>query len=75
MMVYKSMIFINLEDPSMDWEADMNLICRECWNENNEDEWWEYYNEKQWKKVQGAVGFATDQQWGAPRAASALPRP
>jgi hypothetical protein len=26
----------------------MNLICRECWNENNEDDWNEWCTEKQW---------------------------
>ena len=35
---YKSEIFINLEDPSMDWQGSLNLICRQCWNANHKED-------------------------------------
>ena len=40
---YKSEIYINLEDPSMDWQGSLNLICRQCWNDNHKE-----HKQKQW---------------------------
>jgi hypothetical protein len=34
---YKSDVWIGLDDPSMDWQGSLNLWCRECWNEHEED--------------------------------------
>jgi hypothetical protein len=47
---YKSEIFINLPDPSMDWRGSLNLICRDCWNVIQEDDWREQCSKKIWKK-------------------------
>jgi hypothetical protein len=34
---YQMEVYINLEDPSMDWQGSLNLICRECWNAQQMD--------------------------------------
>jgi predicted RNA-binding Zn-ribbon protein involved in translation (DUF1610 family) len=38
-------VYINIKDPSMDWQGSLNLICRECWNAHQVD----YRN--QWNRV------------------------
>jgi hypothetical protein len=47
---FKSDIYINLKDPSMDWQGSLNLVCRMCWNENHKGDKYEQYTDKDWKK-------------------------
>ena len=34
---HKSDVYINRDDPSMDWQGPLNLVCRECWNATQEN--------------------------------------
>jgi hypothetical protein len=54
---YKSDVWIGLDDPSMDWQGSLNLWCRECWHEQEEDKhkkWalpaWRKACKQQWLK-------------------------
>ena len=51
---YKSEVWIDLEDPSMDWQGSLNLWCRLCWNADLAPK--NMWNEKDWRK-------ACKQQW------------
>ena len=33
---HKSDVYVNRDDPSMDWQGPLNLVCRECWNATQE---------------------------------------
>ena len=53
---FKSDIYINLDDPSMDWQGSLNLICRQCWNANNKGDKSQQWTESNWRK-------SCKQQW------------
>jgi hypothetical protein len=50
--------YINLDDPTMDWRGSIFMICRRCWNENQNDncnkcnqEAWEQMCQDQWQRA------------------------
>ncbi len=47
-MGFKSEMLIDLDDPAMDWQGHLPMVCHECWQvQNRKPE----YQWKAWKKV------------------------